>query len=294
VKSYAYYPGCSCSEGSSKAYNLSTLAVAKLLDVELQEIEDWNCCGSSPYSSYDELGMISLAARNLVLAEKKGLDLVTPCSSCYVILSQANNFLKQYPQVKAKVDIALAAAGLKYENAVRVRHVLDVLVNDVGYEAITAKAKKDLSGLKVAPYYGCQIVRPQFGFDHPDNPVTMDKLITGLKAEVVDFPLKTACCGSSLVLSDEAIALDLIRKILEAAVNGGAQCIVTVCPLCQMNLDAYQSAVNRKFGTSYALPVLFVTQLMGMAFGLSENELGLETCIVPVNQNLAKYVPSQI
>lgn len=290
MRSYSYYPGCSCSEGTAKAYNKSILAVSRVLGLELQEIEDWNCCGSSPYSAFNELGMLSLAARNLALAEKRGLDLVTPCSACYVILNQANNILKQYPETRASVDTALAAGGLKYENTVRVRHILDVIVNDVGYDAVALEVKRDLGGLKTAPYYGCQIVRPGFGFDHTENPAALDKLITGIKAEVIDFPLKTTCCGSSLVLSEEKIALGLIKKILDAAAAGGAQCIITVCPLCQMNVDAYQSTVNRKFGTNYAIPVLFFTQLMGLAFGLNETELGLEGCIVPVDRVLAKYV----
>lgn len=290
MKYYNYYPGCSCAEGSGKAYSKSALAVAKVLDVELIELEDWNCCGSSPYSSHDELGMLSLAARNLALAEKKGFDIVTPCSSCYVILNQANLILKQHPDIKSKVDESLAAGGLKYDGTLKVRHMLDVFVNDVGYDAIAAKVKKDLSGLKVAPYYGCQVVRPRPSFDHTENPITMDKLITSLKAEVANFPLKAACCGSSLVLSEEAIALNLIKKLLDAASAGNAQCMITVCPLCQMNVDVYQPAVNQKYGTNYHIPVLFFTQLMGIAFGLSEKDLDLKTCIIPADKVLARYL----
>jgi heterodisulfide reductase subunit B2 len=290
VKYYNYYPGCSCAEGSGKAYSKSAMAIAKVLDVELFEIEEWNCCGSSPYSSYDELGMLSLAARNLAIAEKRGFDIVTPCSSCYVILNQANRVLHEHPEIKAKVDEALAAGGLTYNGTLKVRHLLDVMVNDIGYEAIASRVKKDLSSLKIAPYYGCQIVRPRSGFDHPDNPVTLDKLITSLKAEVTDFPLKAACCGSSLVLSEESIALDLIKKLLDSALAGGAQCLVTICPLCQMNVDAYQTMVNKKYGTHFNIPIIYFTQLMGIAFGLSEKELDLKTSIVPVDKVLARFL----
>jgi heterodisulfide reductase subunit B len=234
--------------------------------------------------------MLSLAARNLAIAEKKGFDVVTPCSSCYVILNQANRILQEHPEIKAKVDEALAAGGLTYNGTLKVRHLLDVMVNDVGYEAIAAKVKKDLSGLKVAPYYGCQIVRPRAGFDHTENPVTLDKLITSLKADVTDFPLKAACCGSSLVLSEESIALDLIKKLLDSALTGGAQCLVTVCPLCQMNVDAYQTLVNKKYGTHFNIPIIYFTQLMGIAFGLSEKELDLKTSIVPVDKVLARFL----
>jgi len=289
LKYYAYFPGCSSSEGGAKAYGWSTQAVSKVLDVELAELDDWNCCGSTPYSSVEELASSCLSARNLALAEKSGFDLVTPCSSCYVILSRTNANLKQYPELKTKVDEALAAGGLKYNGTVKVRHLLDVFVNDIGYEAIAAKVKKSLSGLKVAPYYGCQVVRPRFGFDHPESPQSMDKLITALGGEPVNFPMKTRCCGGSLIISEEALALDLIGKILNSARTNGAECLITPCPLCQTNLDAYQSEVNKKFKTKFDLPVLFFTQLMGVAFGLSEEELGLRTCVVPAERVLAKY-----
>ncbi len=290
MKYYNYFPGCSCSEGSGKSCGKSAEAIAKAMDIELIELEDWNCCGSSPYTTHDELGMLSLAARNLALAEKKGFDLVTPCSACFVILNQTNLTLKKYPQTKAKVDEALAAGGLKYDGTVKMRHILDVIVNDIGYDAVTAKVKKDLTGLKVAPYYGCQIVRPQPSFDHSENPITLDKLISSLKAEPSEFTMKARCCGSSLVLSEQSTALELIKKILDSAAAGGAQCIVTVCPLCQLNLDAYQSIVNKKFGTHFNLPVLFFTQLMGLAFGLNESDIELKSSIVPAEKVLAKYL----
>lgn len=291
MKYYTYFPGCSCSsEGGARAYNLSIQAVSKVLDIELAELNDWNCCGSTPSGSVDELGAFCLAARDLALAEKNGLDMVTPCSACYVIFNRTNSYLKQYPKLKTKVDEALAAGGLKYNGTIRVRHVLDILTSDIGYDAIKSKVKKDLSGLKVAPYYGCQVVRPGFGFDHPESPQSLDKLIASLGCEPTFFPLKTRCCGGSLIISEEDMALDLTRKILDSALSNGAECLVTVCPLCQTNLDAYQARVNSKFKTNYKLPILFFTQLMGVAFGLGEEDLGLKTCIVPAERVLAKYL----
>jgi len=290
LKYYTYFPGCSSSEGGAKAYGWSAQAVSKALDVELAELDDWNCCGSTPYSSVDELASLCLSARNLALAEKRGFDLVTPCSSCYVILNRTNSHLKEYPQVKARVDEALAAGDLEYHGAVRVRHLLDVFVNDIGYDEINSRVKRNLGGLKVAPYYGCQIVRPKFGFDHPEFPQSLDKLIASLGGEPVSFPLKSRCCGGSLIISEEALALDLIRRLLDCAMSNGAECLVTVCPLCQTNLDAYQSRVNKKFKTNFNLPILFFTQLMGVAFGLSDKELGLRTGIVPAERVLAKYL----
>jgi heterodisulfide reductase subunit B len=279
---YTYFPGCSCSsEGGARAYTWSTQAVSQVLDIELIELDDWNCCGSTPSGSIDELGGFCMAARDLALAEKKGLDLVTPCSACYVILNRTNAYLKQYPKLKAEVDEALAAGGLEYHGTVRVRHIIDVVVNDIGYEAIQAKVKKPLSGLKVAPYYGCQVVRPNLGFDHPESPQSLDKLIASLGGEPTHFPLKAHCCGGSLIITEEDMALDLVNKLLNSASSNGAECLITVCPLCQTNLDAYQGRAERKFKTSYKLPVLFFTQLMGIAFGLESKNLGLNKNVVP-------------
>jgi heterodisulfide reductase subunit B len=290
MRYYTYFPGCSCSaEGSLKAYTWSVQAVSKALDTELIELDDWNCCGSTPSGSVDELGSFCMAARDLALAEKRGFDLVTPCSACYIIFNRANSYLKQNPRLKSQVDEALAAGGLAYHGTIRARHILDVLVNDVGYEAIQAKVKKPLSGLKVAPYYGCQVVRPKLGFDHPESPQSLDKLITSLGGEPTPFPLKSRCCGGSLIFSEEDLALDLIRKLLESAVSNGAECMITPCPLCQVNLDTFQSQVNKKFKTRFNLPILFFTQLMGVAFGLSDEELGLKTGIVPAEKVLAKF-----
>jgi len=290
VKYYTYFPGCSCSsEGGARAYGGSMRALEKLLDYELVELEDWSCCGSTPSGSVDELGAFCLAARDLALAEKTGLDMVTPCSACYVIFNRTNSYLKQYPRLKAKVDEALAAGDLKYDGLIKVRHALDIITTDIGYDAIRAKVTKPLAGLKVAPYYGCQVVRPGFGFDHPENPQSLDKLIASLGGEPTRFPLKTHCCGGSLIISEEALALDLTRKLLESATSNGAECLVTVCPLCQTNLDAYQNRVNQKFKTSYKLPVLFFTQLMGIAFGIGEKELGIKNSIVSAEKVLLKY-----
>jgi heterodisulfide reductase subunit B len=291
MRYYTYFPGCSCSsEGGAKAYDWSTQAVSKVLDFELRELDDWNCCGSTPSGSVDELGAFCLAARDLALAEKSRLDMVTPCSACYVIFNRTNSYLKQYPRLKTQVDDALAAGDLKYNGTIRVRHTLDIIVTDIGYEAIKSKVKKPLNGLKIAPYYGCQVVRPGFGFDHPESPQSLDKLIANLGGEATPFPLKTHCCGGSLIISEEALALDLTRKLLESALSNGAECLITVCPLCQTNLDAYQSRVNKKFKTNYKLPVLFFTQLMGIAFGLEEKELGIKNSIVSADKILAKYI----
>jgi len=179
-----------------------------------------------------------------------------------------------------QVTEALAVANLEYHGNVRVRHLTEVLVNDVTPEVIAVKVQRGLGGLKVAPYYGCQLVRPDYGFDDPEFPQSLDRIVESLGAEAVPFPLKNRCCGGALIISEESLALGLIRKLLDNAVENGAQCITTPCPLCQINLDAYQSRVNSEFRTNYNLPVLFVTQLIGLALGIAPISLGLNTNIV--------------
>jgi len=288
MKSYSYFPGCS-AEATASPLGLSVLPVAKELDMDLIELEDWNCCGSSPYGSVDKLEAACIAARNLALAEKSGLDLVTPCSNCFVVLHGADANLKQYPALKEQVGEALAAAGLDYKGGVRVRHLAEVLYTDITPEVIRAKVAKPLKGLKVASYYGCQLVRPN-GFDDPESPHSLDELVASLGADAVPWELKAHCCGSSLVMPEQEVALRLINKILHNAQENGAQCLVTPCPLCQINLDAYQSQVNSRFKTKYNLPVLFVTQLIGVALGVKPDALGLSRNIVPPMRVLAPYL----
>jgi heterodisulfide reductase subunit B len=289
MKSYTYFPGCS-SEATAVGLDVSTRAIAEVLGMELKELEDWNCCGSTPYGSLDELESIAVAARNLALAEKTGLDMVTPCSSCFVTLNKARVHMMEKPQLKNKVNEALAAAGLEYKGTVKVRLLLEALMEDITKEEIAAKVKKPLAGLKVAPYTGCQEVRPRYGFDHPENPIALDTIVEALGAEVVSYPSKCKCCGGSAVIAEEGLSLELMYRLLDDAAKNGAQCIVTPCPLCQMNLDAYQGKVNSKFNTNFDLPVLFVTQVIGVAIGLKGEQLGLKKNIVNPNKVLAKYL----
>jgi heterodisulfide reductase subunit B len=289
MKQYSYYPSC-CLHGEAVAYDISVREAAKVLDVDLKELEGWNCCGSTPFAAIDELGALCCAVRNLALAEKIGLDLVTPCSDCYLMLNKANSVLKERPEIGKKVAEALAAGGLEYHGRTRVRHILDVLANDVGCDQIKFKAVKSLSGLKVAAYYGCQVVRPRPGFDHPENPQCLENLVRCLGCETTPFPLKTHCCGGSLFISETDSCLELLYKILRDASIHGADCIVTVCALCQANLDFYQTLVNRRFKTHFNLPVLFFTQLLGVAFDIPSVRLGLEKGIVPTGKVLAGFL----
>lgn len=271
---YTYYPGCSVN-ATANIYQDSIDAIAPALGLELEELEDWNCCGATAYMSVQELMSFAISARNLALAEPLHRDVVTPCSACYTVLNKTNRYFAEYPDLRKKIGQALEAGGLSYSGNVRVRHLLDVVCSDVGCEKIRSLVVKKLSGLKVAPYYGCQIVRPETDFDDPDDPVKMNKLIETLGAENVDYRMKTACCGASLMGTQEELAMRLCRNLLLDAERRGAHCLVTVCPLCQMNLDVYQGKVNALFKTKFNLPVLYFTQLIGIALGMPPEKLGL-------------------
>jgi heterodisulfide reductase subunit B len=287
---YPYYPGCSL-EAAGKPYDESLKAVFRALGLGLRELEDWNCCGATMYMSVHEALSLAVSARNLALAEQNHFrDLIAPCSACYTVLLKTNRFLRESPELRAKVDHLLGQVGLQYSLGVKVRHPLDVLVNDVGLDAIAAAAKQSLDGLAFAPYYGCQIVRPERGFDHCEFPSTMDTLFERLGARAVYFPLKTRCCGGMLMTTFPDVCLQLVKDLLECAVENGAQCVITTCPLCQVNLEAYQKRVNKMFGTSYQVPVLYFTQLLGLALGCSEKELGLHRNLIPLRAPLSAPV----
>jgi len=277
---YTYYPGCSL-EASAKGYDESVRFVFKALGQELVLLEDWNCCGATYYMSTKETISLVISTRNLALAEKYGRDIVAPCSSCYTILYKTNHILKNNPIMKAKVNQALKKDNLKYNLSLNVRHPLEVLFNDVGIETIASKAHVRLDGLKIAQYYGCQIVRPDRGLDDKENPQMMDSLFEALGAENVYFPMKVRCCGGMLMITYPDVGLELNKKILECAHENRADLILTTCPLCQINLEAYQDKINKKFKTNFHIPILFFTQALGLALGGSAQELGLQRNLIP-------------
>ena len=286
---YTYYPGCSVT-ATANLYQKSIDAISPILGLELEELEDWNCCGATAYMSVKELMSFAISARNLALAEPLHLDVVTPCSACYLVLNKTNVYFDEYPELRKKLGQALEAGGLSYSGNLRVRHILDVVVNDVGYEKIAAAVTRKLEGLKVAPYYGCQIVRPEMGFDDPDEPTSMDDLIEALGATSVEYSLKTKCCGASLMGTEEKLALRLCRGLLANAEEAGAHCIITLCPLCHMNLDVYQGKVNRLFGTKFKIPILYFSQLIGLALDIPFKQLGLDKLAVKITKEMRQLI----
>lgn len=277
---YTYYPGCSL-ESSAKGYDESVRFVFSALGHDLIELEDWNCCGATYYMSIKETISLVFSARNLALAEKSGRDIVAPCSSCYTILYKTNHILKNNPIMLAKANQALKKDNLEYHLGVNVRHPLEVLINDVGIESIVNKICSSFDGLRMAQYYGCQIVRPDRGLDDKENPMMMDTLFEALGASNIYFPMKVHCCGGMLMTTRPDVALKMNKEILECAVENGAECVVTPCPLCQMNLEAYQDRINKRYGTNLHIPILFFTQALGWALGGSDAEIGLKRNLIP-------------
>ncbi|MDR3570277.1 MAG: CoB--CoM heterodisulfide reductase iron-sulfur subunit B family protein [Syntrophobacteraceae bacterium] len=286
---YFYYPGCSL-EHSAKEYDLSTRALMRLLGRELLEIEDWTCCGASAADTASRLLSIVLPARNLALAQKSGetADMLVPCSSCYLNLKRADQLIGRDSQTRGLVNEALAEEGLSYGGGVRVRHLLDVLANDIGAGAIAEGLKQSLPGLRVAPYYGCQALRPFADFDDPEQPHSMDSLIEATGASVFDWSMGAKCCGAGLMTTKKELAQELVADLLDAA--KGADCIVTVCPMCQMNLEAGQKKISRMRGRPLEISIVYLPQLLGLSLAMSGGGLRLDLNLAltrPFKQRLA-------
>ncbi len=283
---YAYYPGCSL-EKTQRGYDESVRETFKALGQELIEIDDWNCCGATVYMSVKETVSLAVSARNLAIAEKMGLDVLAPCSSCFTVLSKTNRILNEIPDMKRDVNEALSEAGLQYAGKTRVRHPLDVLMNDIGIDAIRSRLRRSLNGLKIAPYYGCQIVRPDKTFDDREDPVLMDNLFRACGGETVYFPLKVRCCGGMLMTTFEDTALKLNMELLRCARDNGAEVIVTTCPLCHFNLEGYQDRISKVYGNDLSMPVMYFTQLLGIALGLPPASIGIDSLYVPVGEKIS-------
>lgn len=270
---YTYFPGCSL-ESTASDYDASARAALRALDGELIELPDWNCCGATGADVLSYLLSIALPARNLAKAQAMGDQIVTTCSSCYLNLFRVNAHLAMNPELQSQLDAVLGEVGLHYDGSMRVRHLLELLVTDIGVKAIARRVQRRLGGLRVAPYYGCLVARPYAEFDGPDLPTSMDRLLTALGATVVPYVMKTRCCGGVLMTTQRDIALKLVGDLLAPVRD--VDCVVTVCPLCQLNLEAYQRNVGSRLGERVHVPILYFTQLMGLAFALPEPELKLK------------------
>lgn len=275
---YAYYPGCS-AESTARDQYMSVGQVARALDIDLVELKGWTCCGSTPAHQTSKTLSIALPAANLLMAQKLDLDMVVFCASCYNRMKVANHEIQNNSSIRQKVAEYL---GEDYDGTVRVRHFVEVLINDIGIQKLQKHFTHMLDGLKVASYYGCLLVRPTevTGFDDPENPTLMDQLVKSMGGESIDWPHKVACCGGGFAISRTDIVVELSNSILDMAKSSGAQCITVACPMCQINLDMRQGDISKVKKTTYELPVVYITQLLGLCLGLSWRKLGMNKCIV--------------
>ncbi|RJP83059.1 MAG: heterodisulfide reductase subunit B [Desulfobacteraceae bacterium] len=289
---YAYYPGCS-AESSARDQHSSSIAVARALGIDFIEIKGWSCCGSTPGHQTDRVLAASLSVANLILAKDMGLDIVVNCAACYNRLKTANYEVKNHPEIRKKVKNAI---GRDYDGSVEIKHMMEVLLEDYGKESLQNAFTYSLNGLRVASYYGCLLVRPQeiTNFDDPENPQSMDNLIRAMGGESLDWPYKVECCGNSLSLTTRSdLVVSFSDSIIGMAKAVEAECIAVACPLCQVNLDLRQMDIKRQTGKQYDMPILYITQLMGLCLGLSRKELGLEKLVVspsPVVKAIAATV----
>jgi heterodisulfide reductase subunit B len=274
MKEYAYFPGCSL-EKMAIGYHLSALESTKKLGVKLNELEDWNCCGATTYFHVDELLAYTLGARNLAMAEKAGLELVAPCSACYKNMFFTQVHLNHDPDLKEHINAALEEDDLQFTGTNNVHHLIDLYVNEIGLEKVKKTVKQPLEGLRVAPYYGCQILRPRKDHEEVENPTFFEDLIASIGATPIDYPLKMKCCGGSLLITSRPAAFSMVHNLLKNAVDNDVDVIATACPLCQVNLECYQHQVNREYNTHFSVPVVYFTQLIGLALGIPPKRLGL-------------------
>jgi heterodisulfide reductase subunit B len=288
---YLFYPGCSM-ETSALEYTTSMLGVLKTLGAEIEELENWTCCGASVGAVMSDLLGVVLPARNLALAEKAGdgRELIAGCSACYTNLRKATEAARDRASL-AKINQALEVENLAFRGTVNTRHLLDVLANDFDMDTIKSHVKRPLTGLTVAPYYGCQTVRPYSPFDDHNHPTSMVRILEALGAKVHHHLHEATCCGTALLTTKPEAGFTIAGTILEA--SSPADCIATVCPMCHMNLDSYQDKVSKVLGKTISIPVVFLPQLMGLAFGLEESTLLFKRLMVSAKPMLERVGAAQ-
>lgn len=271
----AYYPGCSL-HGTGIEYELSTRAVTEKLNLKLVEPPGWKCCGASAAHATDHLRALQLPLETLAIAQAMGQDYLTmPCAACFSRFRIAQHEIAQDPQLRA---LLAEKTGYRANHGVRVENLLTTMADRVGLQRIRQAVTRPLNGLKVVCYYGCLLTRPPAATEEPEYeyPTKMDRLVETLGARSLDWSYKTECCGGSLSLSQLSIALNLSRKILQNAQDVGADAIIVACPLCHANLDLRQRQINEQYGTEFRIPIVYFTQVMGLAFGIEPRQLGLE------------------
>ncbi len=284
---YAYYPGCSL-HSTAKEYDRSLRAVCEKVGIELEEVEDWICCGSTPAHTTSKLLSLALPLNNLAEIEKSGFgEVIVPCAACFSRFKIAQHEIDNEPKLAAEVEGIIEH---KFRDGVKVYHPLDILSNNMGLGKLTELAKNDLSGLKVVCYYGCLLTRPPkvMEFDVCEYPQSMDKILQALGVSTLDWSYKTDCCGASFALTKTEIVLKLSHDILEEAKSVGADAIAVTCPMCHVNLDTRQEEIEKKYQTTYHLPIFYFTQLVGISLGIPAEKLLLKRHLVATEGVLEK------
>nr|MDO8133827.1 CoB--CoM heterodisulfide reductase iron-sulfur subunit B family protein [Candidatus Njordarchaeum guaymaensis] len=273
---YLLFLGCVIPYRVS-AYEISTRKVAQKLGLKLVDMPEYNCCGL-PLDPVSHDLMLTLAARNLCVAERKGLNIMTLCPGCAGTLRKVNKMLKEDKKIRELVNGYLTTTGLRFTGNIEVKHLMQVLSEDVGLERIKGVVQRPLSQLKVAEHNGCHVLRPvkYIGFDNPENPTILKHLIEATGAKCLDYLDETECCGAPIIGLNEKIPLQLARDKVRHIKDAGAQAIITICPFCHMMFDANQSRIERMFNETFGIPVLHYPQLLGLAMGLTPEELALK------------------
>ena len=280
---YALYPGCAAKGATPELYQ-STMAIIGRLGIEVVELQAASCCGAGVVSEADPDLALALNARSFAQAEQLGLDVMTICGTCQGIMAAASKRLKD-PAVRERINQMLAQEGITYRGTIQVKHLLWIVVREVGLQRLREQIRIPLSDFRIAPFYGCYILRPSWdlGFDDPENPNSLEKVVQAVGAESVAYAGRTKCCGFPIILEKEAIAVAMAGQNMKEAKEEGADFMVTPCPLCHMSLDVYQDRAGQAVHTSLNLPILHLPQLLGLAMGVPAKELGVSRHVIPVD-----------
>jgi succinate dehydrogenase / fumarate reductase, cytochrome b subunit len=296
---YALYPGCAAKGATPELYD-STMAIIGRLGIQVVELTAASCCGAGVISEADTEIALALNARTFAQAERLGLDVMTICGTCQGVMAAANKRLKEDTALLGRINAVLNVDGLAYHGSVAVKHLLWIVVRDVGLQRLREQVRLPLEDLRIAPFYGCYILRPSWnlGFDDPENPTSLEKVIRAVGGESVAYAGRTKCCGFPIILEKEAIAVAMAGQNMKEPKEEGADVMVTPCPLCHMSLDIYQERAGHSVQATLNLPILHLPQLLGLAMGIPTKDLGLSRHIIPVESVLRtierRSAPAQV
>ena len=281
---FALYPGCAAKGATPELYQ-STMAIVGRLGIDVVELAASSCCGAGVVTEAEPDVALALNARNFAQAERLGLDIMTICGTCQGVMAAANKRLKSEPGLLDRINRVLEPDGIAYRGTIQVKHLLWIIVREIGLRQLGAQVVTSLQGLRIAPFYGCYILRPSWdlGFDDPENPTSLEQVIRALGGEAVAYAGRTKCCGFPIILEKEAVAMAMSGANMKEAKDQGADCMVTPCPLCHMSLDIYQDRAGQAVNTQLNLPILHLPQLLGLAMGIPAKELGLARHLITVD-----------